>query len=57
MFFRLKEWTINTNQITYIFHHDDGSIEIYFVDGKKISLEANDARQFLERLTGMRDLK
>ena len=57
MFIRLKVWTVNTNQITYIFHHDDGSIEIYFVDEKNISLEANDARQFLERLTGIRELK
>jgi hypothetical protein len=52
MFIKAKEWTINTSLITYIFHYDDGGIDIYFVDGKKIYLESSEAVKLIERLHG-----
>ena len=50
MFIKVNVWTINTNLITYIFHYDDGGIDIYFVDGKKIYLGTTEAQTFLSLL-------
>jgi hypothetical protein len=47
MFVKTKEYTINTDQITYIMHHPDGSIDVHLPDGKFIYLDASDARTLL----------
>jgi hypothetical protein len=37
MFITVDEWTINTEQITYIFHHKDGSIEFTLWTEKRLA--------------------
>ena len=51
MFIKVNEYTINTDQITYILHDHRGDIKVYFsVDGQDLTLPADEAVDFLKKL-------
>ena len=44
MFIKATKYTINTDRIVYSEDFPNGTTSIYFVDGKQLSLDEEDAR-------------
>jgi hypothetical protein len=51
MFIKAGDYTINTNNITYIQHQSDGqNIDVYFIGGQSVSLQGEAAAYLLKAL-------